>query len=345
MENLRKNTVSLDLRIFSERLTPLEIHLLIQDKLELAVEEVDAIELVYNKVYIKVKNREIVERILAKYETGKIEIKKGEDLYNIPIQNEDNLTTVRIHYIPISVPSDVVSNVLKNYGNILSVKNETWGKNLPFPVPTGVRAYTMYMTRPIPSFIVVLGRKTLVTYPGQIKTCKICNSSEHFSDACPRSLAKRLATVRAEQPIGYAAAVLNQTNKPLGEKTILNNGPRVEIEAEKTLALHKEGVMKEVSEGGNTETVVGQKIMQEMEKHRNKVYKKSEEKKRKKAIVGSTSEEEEKSKKPHNEQTDEMWYKDDVENNSGGGAIEDQNNLTENEDCEMQSTKESEEEY
>lgn len=345
MENLRKNTVSLDLSIFSERLTPLEIHLLIQDKLELAVEEVEAIELVYNRVYIKVKNREIVERILAKYETGKIEIKKGENFYNIPIQNEDNLTTVRIHYVPISVPNDVISNVLKNYGNIVSVKNETWGKNLPFPVPTGVRAYTMHMIKPIPSFVVVLGRKTLVTYSGQIKTCKICNSSEHFSDACPRSLVKRLATVRAEQVNnGYAAAVSNQTRRPVGEKLILNNEPGVERETEKTPAVDREDVTKEVSQG-NYEMAVGQKIIQEMEKHRNKIYKKAEEKKRKKEIVRSTSEEEEERKKLCKEQTDEMWYKDGVGNSNEGGVIEDQNNVTENEDYEMQSTKESEEEF
>ncbi|KAG5869606.1 hypothetical protein JTB14_008123 [Gonioctena quinquepunctata] len=77
-------------------------------------------------------------------------------------------------------------------------------KNLRFKCYNETKLIRMEMRRPIPSYIA--GVKYWITYPGQQKTCRKCNSTEHEVKDCDQVLSYRLK--RNE----YAAAVRN--NEP-----------------------------------------------------------------------------------------------------------------------------------
>lgn len=297
MENLRRNTVSLDFTVLKERLTALETHLFIKGKLNIELQDIDAIEIIYSRVFIKLKTAELVASLLEKFASGYVPYIQGDTEFQVPLANEDNNTLIKVFHVPIAVPNEHICSALAPYGKIKSIKNEVWGNHMPFPgIPTGVRLVNMNLAKPIPSFIICLGRRTLVTYPGQIKTCKICSSVEHFSDTCPKSLRRRLEV----DPTSYSSALLsppsivNERSKVNKQASIIDNSVTVThafsklIDLEKDLQGTSEAVDTESAWRGDIpvaatnlatsellsqpESSLDKDIQSDMEKHRSNVY-------------------------------------------------------------------------
>jgi hypothetical protein len=57
---------------------------------------------------------------------------------------------------------------------------------MPFKVPNGVRQVTIELDKPIPSYV-SFGKhgRQQVLYPGQTRTCSVCDSPSHERAACP----------------------------------------------------------------------------------------------------------------------------------------------------------------
>ncbi|KAG5871163.1 hypothetical protein JTB14_016313 [Gonioctena quinquepunctata] len=171
---MRVNTFSLDFTELPQRINAYEVHEFIDSKLKLQDDQLLSIAIQGNKVYIKVVTQEIVDNILAVYD--------GKE-YKVIINNE-----------------------IRTYGILdESITNDMW-KNLRFKCYNDTKLTRMEMRRPIPSYIIIAGVKYWITYPGQRRTCRKCNSTEHGVKDCDQVLSYRLK--RNE----YAAAVRN--NEP-----------------------------------------------------------------------------------------------------------------------------------
>ncbi|KAG5872710.1 hypothetical protein JTB14_035531 [Gonioctena quinquepunctata] len=91
----------------------------------------------------------------------------------------------------------------------------------------------MEMRRPIPSYIIIAGVKYWITYPGQQRTCRKCNSTKHEVKDCQQVLSYRL------KRNDYAAAVRN--NEP---RRPVNLAPNKEVHSDSET--FKESVRNEV---------------------------------------------------------------------------------------------------
>lgn len=117
---------------------------------------------------MKLKSQLLVEDIIK--ECGQImKFKINNRIFPVYLINEDAVTIVRVHGIPVHVSNDEIIKTLRNYGEVRNVKLEMWGRNFPLPVPNGVRQVTMKIEKAIPSYINIFNRKTWVTYDGQKK--------------------------------------------------------------------------------------------------------------------------------------------------------------------------------
>lgn len=184
----RKCNVTLNLRRIPKRPTPLDVHLMIKQELCLAVDEVIAIHYDNLKglVFIKVQSEDIVKRIIDKFDVIKFKSEEGE-LFDVEVTSDILVTTVRIHQVGIDVPDDVITEALRPFGIIQGPpRMECWPDKMPYPVLSGVRAVRIQLRRSIPSFIDIAGQRVLVTYPGQIRTCMVCSSTEHLRNECTR---------------------------------------------------------------------------------------------------------------------------------------------------------------
>lgn len=197
----RKNTIVLNLRRLPTRPAPVNVHVFIRDELHLSVDQVECLQFDAYRglVFVKVISNDLAQRKIAMY-SGKLQYKHDDNkLYDIDISGEDDTVTVRVHNVSYDEPNSSIVTVLSRYGTVIgNAVNETWGKDMPYPVLTGVRAVKMKLLKPIPSFIEVNNQRTLVTYPGQVKTCMICSSSEHFRSECTqkKSVAARFTKLK-----------------------------------------------------------------------------------------------------------------------------------------------------
>jgi hypothetical protein len=88
----------------------------------------------------------------------------------------------------------VIRNALSQYGDVLSIHDETWAKHYRYTVSNGLRV-AMMTEKHIPSHITFAGYRALTSYDGQPQTCYGCGDTDHTYHVCPkRSAAKNKTT-------------------------------------------------------------------------------------------------------------------------------------------------------
>ena len=117
----------------------------------------------------------------------------GDDVSIRPLV--DTLThTVSVHVfdVPIWVNDGAIIDALKQFGEVSG--NVDYGmsdvEGLDLKIPNGVRYIAVKKNRPIPSYVLVLGRRARVWHAGQEPTCRICNEYNHKAKDCPRKMNK-----------------------------------------------------------------------------------------------------------------------------------------------------------
>lgn len=188
---MRVNTFSLNFSEISEKLSVLEVHRFIEQKLKLKNEEVVSIALYGSKVFVKVASQGIFESIFDKFEGKLIYEDSSGSEYPVQLESQSSKITLRIHKIPIEVPESEVRKALGGYGNIDSVNNDAW-KNLPYRCYNDTKLVKVDLNKAVPSYVSIQGRSYLVTYPGQARTCRRCGSIEHEIKDCDKSISIRL---------------------------------------------------------------------------------------------------------------------------------------------------------
>ncbi|CAG9816519.1 unnamed protein product [Phaedon cochleariae] len=211
----------------------MEIHKLILDKLKFKLEEVKAIGIIGIKVYIQLASQEIVRRTIEGHGDHIVSTEDSER-YNVEIRDGNAITTVRVHYIPIHMGNEAIIKAESHYGQVISLKNEVWGKSMSYPVPSGVRAIDMVLSQPIPSYIVIYGKNTLITYSGQKRTCTFCSSEEHMLKNCPnnRATQKNATILPVPQFVNRSYSEVTKQTETTIPRAVINEGVTEKSRAE-----------------------------------------------------------------------------------------------------------------
>lgn len=129
---------------------------------------------------------------------------------------EDGTIEVRIHDIRPRISNQQVAQRMKEFGPISSVREEVWKDFFP-GVPNGVRILRMKLIKPIPSYITIDAVMTLVTYRGQVATCKHCNRNVHYTQTCSEYAKSLLPSVNERLTIADVVKNSNASDQDFTE--------------------------------------------------------------------------------------------------------------------------------
>lgn len=90
---------------------------------------------------------------------------------------------IRVSFLPFAVSNDELAAVLKEFGRVLNITDETYA-NRPISIKTGTRRVEIEMSKPVPNIITVCGFSVPVTYRGVVTQCRRCRLQGHMKAAC-----------------------------------------------------------------------------------------------------------------------------------------------------------------
>lgn len=182
MTTLVDRTFVINFRVVPNKLKYPEIFAFITNKLGLSVTDLKHLQITNSRVFIGTDSPQTAQDIVQDHNMQH-QIEQDGKLYRIPLSMEDGSVEVRIHDLRPRINNKQVAIRMREYGEILSIREEVWKDYCP-GVPNGVRVLRMKLSKAIPSYISVDTDMTLVTYKGQVATCKHCNRRVHYSQKC-----------------------------------------------------------------------------------------------------------------------------------------------------------------
>lgn len=230
---MRTNTLSIEIVDYNKRIQPYQAHCFIQEKFKLCNEDVVSIGMYGNKVMLKVAKDDILEKIFDEWEDKlKFEDDEGR-IFEVKLVNENSKKMVKIHRCPVEVPSTEIEKVLSAYGTIDEIRNDVW-INLPYKCFNDTKLVRMEIRKPIPSYVQITGKQYWLTYTGQNKTCRRCDSIDHEARDCSLSIVNRFRQRNYADAVSKSfkkamildrEAMMEENFTPLGEKQYLKAKP------------------------------------------------------------------------------------------------------------------------
>ena len=93
---------------------------------------------------------------------------------------------IRIANLPPEVPERTLRVAMAPYGEIVSIRGETWSKAYRYTVANGIKMVMMKLNKRLPSHMNIAGRRILACYDSQLLTCYGCEDIGHMYQACPK---------------------------------------------------------------------------------------------------------------------------------------------------------------
>ncbi len=169
-----------------------------------------------NQWVIKFYRKEIFTGFADKYVEGADYVDPDGKKHRIFINfSGSNRKVVRIRYVPDEVNLRQLEKTVEQYGRVILTERE---KNTigTFSEVVKIR---MEVMEDIPSFINFLGLKLLVTYFGQPKSCRICNSRNHIATTCDKKKSPNLAPPPPTPTASLTPPVLTEPIEKNNEST------------------------------------------------------------------------------------------------------------------------------
>lgn len=212
----RENTFRIDFGHFPKKPNAREIHAFVGKRLGLTQPQVKRIQ--YHQTlgcaYVQCADLNTAQQI-ARNHADKHEVTIENKKHTYKIRLEEAGTEVRIYELSPHISDEQISNHMSQYGEILSIKELLWDDRFMFSgTPSGIRLLKMVLTKHIESYVTIMGETSLVTYSGQIQTCRHCGERIHIGIPCTQN--KKLLVQKMninKQTSSYAAAVKNKNNK------------------------------------------------------------------------------------------------------------------------------------
>jgi hypothetical protein len=92
---------------------------------------------------------------------------------------------VRVANLPPEIPERILRDVLSRYGDVKRITDEQWSRVYRYPVSNGGRLVEVGLQKHIPSQMIIVGHRILISYEGQPITCYGCNEPGHQQQDCP----------------------------------------------------------------------------------------------------------------------------------------------------------------
>lgn len=170
-------------------------------------------------VFLELESADLVEQLVV--ENNKkffIASEKGD--VAIPLYIADGAIDVKVHDLPPYMPNSIIAKHMESYGEILSVKNDTWHDFFP-GIPNGVRIVRIRLNKGIPSYINIDNETAYVRYRNQVPTCKYCSRNLHIGSKCSdirkalaNSVNERLTLASIVQGVNPGSSSLQPTPLP-----------------------------------------------------------------------------------------------------------------------------------
>lgn len=177
-----ERTFVINFRVIPAKVKYQDISDFIQHKLGFEFTQIRHLQITNGRVFVGTDSPQIAEDVVQEHNM-KHQLEHEGKAYTIPISMEDGSIEVRVHDIRPSVSNRQLALRMQEYGQIISIREELWKDFFP-GVPNGVRVLRMKLRKSIPSYITVENFSTLVTYKGQVATCKHCNRNVHYTLKC-----------------------------------------------------------------------------------------------------------------------------------------------------------------
>lgn len=217
----RENTFRIDYAKIPKKPSYEELHYFISEVLGMKREEVIRLQCsrYLGCAFVKANSLAVAERIVQEHD-GKHEMEVDKKRYTLRLWMEDGGVDVKLHDLSEDVQDESITNFLKEYGDILSIREVLWDSKYHFgAIPTGVRVARMVVKKNIPSTVTIDSETTCVSYNGQQQTCRHCNELIHNGISCIQN--KKLLLQKLQADKGSYVNVVKQstTTKESAEET------------------------------------------------------------------------------------------------------------------------------
>ena len=214
----RENTFRIDYAHVPRKPSYEELHEFVNSVLELQREQVIRIQPSRSLqcAFVKVSELSLAQNIVEKHD-NKHDTEVDGKTYKIRIRMEDGAVDVKLFDLSEDVTDEAIVDFLRAYGEVLSIRELMWDEKYTFGgIPTGVREVKMMIKENIPSYVVIDGETTALSYYGQQQTCRHCNEFVHSGISCVQN--KKLLVQKLDSDQSYAN-IVKQQSKPKTHRT------------------------------------------------------------------------------------------------------------------------------
>lgn len=215
----RENTFRIDLANVPKRPTYEEIHNFVATELGLQRHEVQRIQCSRsaNCVFVKVAGLELAQKVCEEHD-AKHEVVVDDQKYVLRIRMEDGAVEVKLFDLPEDISEVCITDFLSAYGEVLSIREQLWTDQYTFGgSSTGVWVARMIVKRNIPSYVVIDGETTFLSYYGQLQSCKHCGEYVHNGASCVQN--KKLLIQKLSADTSAKQSYANVAKKPAAPKS------------------------------------------------------------------------------------------------------------------------------
>lgn len=179
----RRNTFIIDFANIPRQIRDAEIVAFLENKLQMTHEHVISLQPKRNRIFVETPSLDIAQGYVEIHDAKHVINVEDYD-YVVRLTMEDGGVNVKVRDLPPQWNNDIVTNILKPYGQVLSIKDEVWDLGMVKGVKNGTRTARMVIQKPIPSYLRVMNELAFISYPNQQHTCKSCHQPIHPSKKC-----------------------------------------------------------------------------------------------------------------------------------------------------------------
>jgi hypothetical protein len=143
-------------------------------------------------IYIKLHDPALLQQLLQINSEILFRFANGGNEVLVKVELADarsNFKLVKVFGVIPEVPDGILSDYMKQYGNIRRVHREKFKPSMKFPVFNGNRGVFMDMTAEIiPQFFTLCGEPAKIYYPGMKTQCFHCKAIDHVKKDCPKHI-------------------------------------------------------------------------------------------------------------------------------------------------------------
>jgi hypothetical protein len=166
----------------SPRITAVEIHDWIFEKMDIPGQEVLKIQIdgLKRQVYIKVRTQDSLDDIITRIQ-GTLTYTHKEGIISTVKFGMAGLAgrRIRIAKLPPEMPGTKIIRALEPHGKVEDIGDEMLSQAYHYKVSNGVLIVQIEISKYVPSHLTIGGHRAFVSYDGQPPTCSACNASRH----------------------------------------------------------------------------------------------------------------------------------------------------------------------